>query len=181
MNGPDTNSHGAGLTQCADPPEPASFLHRPPTRAAGTCYHSGASQRGLFPFNKCLAWNRCGRKHEESSGVAVPRREGRECSERNSFAPSSSSPFAPALNFRYNPSPDHILSPCQPGMTHNTHSSHRMLLFFLCDKNGPKHHPLHRNLASKQRCNQRPAQRTGCPVIKGPRHESKLFVYEIRC
>lgn len=69
---------------------------------------------------------------EEARGVIwrrCPSREGRECSERNSVAPSSSSPFVPALNFRYNPSTDRILSPCQPGMTHNTHSSHQMLLF----------------------------------------------------
>lgn len=62
-----------------------------------------------------VIWRRC------------PSREGRECSERNSSAPSS--PFTPALNFRYNPSTDRILSPCQPGMTHNTHSSHQMVLF----------------------------------------------------
>lgn len=61
------------------PPHPtlsASFLHRSPTRAASTCYHSGASQCGLFPFNKCLVWNRGERKHEESSGVVVPRGKG---------------------------------------------------------------------------------------------------------
>lgn len=45
-----------------------------------TCSRHMLPLRGLsawpFPFNKCLAWNRREGKHEESSGVVVPRGKG---------------------------------------------------------------------------------------------------------
>lgn len=148
------------------PQPPASFLHVQP------------AQRDLFPFNKCLAWNCYERKHEESSGVVVPRGKGGNAAKGIPLLPRP--PSFLLLTFATIRLQIASCLHASPGW-HITPIPHIRWLFFRCDKNGPKHHPLHRNLASTQQDNQRLAQRTGYPVIKGRHHESKLFVYEIRC